>query len=200
MENNNVQINNENNPGKTKLQKNLEGIWDLLKFALIAIIIVIPIRMFIAQPFVVSGESMYPTFNDGEYLIVDEISYILGTPKRGDVIIFRYPNDTKRFFIKRVIGMPNEEIIINNGKVTIKNKEKPEGFVLSEPYLGEKFDTTTSYKTGNNEYFVMGDNRNRSSDSRTWGVLDSKFIIGRAYLRLLPTDNISFLPGHYNEY
>ena len=200
MENNNSQINSENTPTKTGLKKNLEGIWDLLRFAIIAILIVIPIRMFIAQPFVVSGESMYPAFNDGEYLIVDEISYILGVPKRGDVIIFRYPNDTKRFFIKRIIGMPNEEIIINNGKVTIKNVENPDGFILNEPYLGEKFDTTTSFKTEKDEFFVMGDNRNRSSDSRTWGVLDSKFIIGRAYLRLLPTDNITFLPGHYNEY
>lgn len=192
MENNNQEI-----IVKTKFKKNLESFWDLIKFAIIAVIIVIPIRMFIAQPFVVSGESMFPTFNDGEYLIVDEISYIIGNPHRGDVVIFRYPNDTKRFFIKRIIGMPNEEISINNGEVTIINKENKEGFTLAEPYINEKFDTTVTYKTGENEFFVLGDNRNKSSDSRTWGVLSKDLIVGRAYLRLLPTNSISYLPGYY---
>lgn len=192
MENNNSEI-----PQKTKLQKNLEGLWDLVKFAVIALIIVIPVRMFIAQPFIVSGESMFPTFNDGEYLIVDEISYILGEPNRGDVIIFRYPNDTKRFFIKRIIGMPNEEISIKDNKVTVVNKENPDGFVLDEPYINEKFDTEYYFKTGADEFFVMGDNRNRSSDSRTWGGLSDKLIIGRAYLRLVPIKDIAYLPGAY---
>jgi len=199
MENNNGQIGNDNTPVQSKFKKGLLGLWDLIKFAVIALIIVIPIRMFIAQPFVVSGESMFPTFNNGEYLIVDEISYILGAPHRGDVIIFHYPLDTKRYFIKRVIGMPNEEIQINNGKITIINKENPNGFVLNEPYIDEPFDTTATYKTGDNEYFVMGDNRNRSSDSRTWGLLPGKLIVGRAYLRLLPTKSISYLPGYYQE-
>ena len=196
MENNN-QIGNV--PEKTKFKQGLENLWDLIKFAVIALVIVIPIRMFIAQPFVVSGESMFPTFHDKEYLIVDEISYILGSPHRGDVIIFRYPNDTKRFFIKRIIGMPNEEISITNGEVTIINKENPNGFKLTEPYINEKFDTTMNYKTGEGEYFVMGDNRNRSSDSRVWGILPEKLMVGRAYLRLLPFKEISYLPGYFKE-
>ena len=196
MENNN-QIGNV--PEKNKFKKGLENLWDLIKFAVIALVIVIPIRMFIAQPFVVSGESMFPTFHDKEYLIVDEISYILGSPHRGDVIIFRYPNDTKRFFIKRIIGMPNEEISITNGEVTIINKENPNGFKLTEPYINEKFDTTMNYKTGEGEYFVMGDNRNRSSDSRVWGILPEKLMVGRAYLRLLPFKEISYLPGYFKE-
>lgn len=199
MENNSGQIDNKNISTESKFKKGLRGLWDLVRFAIIALLIVIPIRMFIAQPFVVSGESMFPTFNDGEYLIVDELSYIIGNPHRGDVIIFRYPNDTKRFFIKRIIGMPNENIIIKNGEVTVINKENPNGFKLKEPYIDEKFNTTTSYKTGENEYFVLGDNRNRSSDSRTWGLLSDKLIIGRAYLRLLPIKNISYLPGYYKE-
>ena len=196
LENNN-QIGNV--PEKTKFKQGLENLWDLIKFAVIALVIVIPIRMFIAQPFVVSGESMFPTFHDKEYLIVDEISYILGSPHRGDVIIFRYPNDTKRFFIKRIIGMPNEEISITNGEVTIINKENPNGFKLTEPYINEKFDTTMNYKTGEGEYFVMGDNRNRSSDSRVWGILPEKLMVGRAYLRLLPFKEISYLPGYFKE-
>lgn len=199
MENNNNQIGNDGIPEKSKMKKGLESFWDLIKFAIIALLIVIPVRMFIAQPFVIEGESMFPTFNSGEYLIIDELSYIIGNPIRGTVIVFRYPNDTKRFFIKRIIGMPNEEIIINNGKVTIINKENPKGFLLNEPYIDEQFNTTTSYITGDNEYFVMGDNRNRSSDSRTWGILPGKLIIGRAYLRLLPFKEISYLPGYFKE-
>jgi signal peptidase I len=204
MENNNGQIDASSVPIQSKFKKVLLSLWDLIKFAVIALLIVIPIRMFIAQPFVVSGESMFPTFHDGEYLIVDELSYLLGSPHRGEVIIFRYPGDTKRFFIKRIIGMPNEEISIKDGVVTIINKENPNGFTLNEPYIDEKFNTTSNYKTGSDEYFVMGDNRNRSSDSRTWGEplttkLTNKLIVGRAYLRLLPFKNISYLPGYFKE-
>lgn len=196
MENNNTQVEKENIIEKTSLRKNVDNFLEIIKFAAIALIIVIPIRTFVAQPFVVSGESMFPTFHDGEYLIVDELSYSFNEPHRGEVIIFRYPNDTKRFFIKRIIGLPNEEVKIKNGGITIINKENPNGFTLDELYINERFDTTESFKTGDGEYFVMGDNRNKSSDSRTWGVLQNKLIIGRAYLRLLPFDKISYLPGY----
>lgn len=190
----------ENVPIKSKLKVFLEDGWDLLKFAIMALIIVIPIRMWIAQPFVVSGESMYPTFHNGEYLIVDEISYITGKEKRGDVAIFKYPDDTKRFFIKRIIGLPNEKIVVTEDSVTIINKEHPDGFIMAEPYINEKvFSPTGEYNTKDNEYFVMGDNRNRSLDSRSWGVLPKKLMIGRAYLRLLPLKTISYLPGVYNQ-
>ena len=198
MENNN-QVNTQSptpmQPKNSKLRENLRGAWDLIKFAVIALAIVIPVRMFIAQPFVVNGDSMFPTFHNKEYLIVDEISYIVRNPARGEVTIFRYPNDPSRFFIKRIIGMPNETIEIKNGVVKIINKENPDGFILEEPYLNEKFTTTETFTTGNDQYFVMGDNRNRSSDSRSWGVLLKKFMIGRAYLRLLPVGNLDYLPG-----
>lgn len=184
---------------KSKFKKFIEEGWDLLKFASIALLIVIPIRMWIAQPFIVSGESMVPTFHDAEYLIVDEISYILGSANRGDVVIFKYPEDPKRFFIKRVIGLPNEKIIINNGEVTIVNKDNPNGIKLNEPYINEKFDTNASYETKDDEYFVMGDNRNKSSDSRIWGPLPKKLMVGRAYLRLFPFNEISYLPGKFNQ-
>jgi signal peptidase I len=188
----------ENIDTKNNSKTNLQNFWELIKFAVIALLIVIPIRMFIAQPFVVSGESMVPTFHDGEYLIVDELSYNLGDPNRGDVVIFRYPADPKRYFIKRIIGMPNDEITIQDGFVTIKNSTYPSGLVLSEPYINEPFSTTSqTLKLKNDEYFVMGDNRNRSSDSRIWGILPRKLIIGRAYLRLLPFNQLSYLPGYY---
>ena len=184
---------------RPKWKEHAENAWDLIKFAAIALAIVIPIRMFIAQPFVVSGESMVPTFNDGQYLIVDELSYIIGSAHRGDVVIFHYPLDPSRFFIKRIIGLPNETVDIKNGVITIYNKEHPEGFTLTEPYIDEPFNTTENYTVGNDQYFVMGDNRNRSSDSRYWGLVPKKLLVGRAYLRLLPINSVSYLPGAYKE-
>lgn len=180
---------------KEKIKKQLKNFWDLISFAVIALAIVIPIRMWIVQPFVVSGISMFPTFENGEYLIIDEISYILGDAKRGDVVVFRYPKDPSRFFIKRIIGMPNEKIVIQDGVVTIFNEENKNGFTLDEPYINEQFSTNKIEITKDDEYFVMGDNRNRSSDSRSWGVLPEKNLIGRALVRLLPLKNFDYMPG-----
>jgi len=199
MENNNVSAPTDVPVKESKFKENLKGAWDLIKFAALALAIVLPIRMWIAQPFVVNGLSMFPTFHDGDYLIVDEISYIVKGPKRGDAVVFKYPNDPSRYFIKRIIAMPNEKILINNGAVTIVNAENPDGFTLEEKYVNDKFDTTKAYETGADEYFVMGDNRNHSSDSRAWGILPRKLMIGRAYLRLLPFDNMSYLPGDINK-
>ena len=179
--------------------KKKDSIWDLIKFVILAVVIVMPIRMFIAQPFVVSGESMYPTFKDKEYLIIDEISYRFNKPNRGQVIVFRYPKNPQEFFIKRVIGLPNEIIVIKDNKIKIINEQNPEGFYLDEPYILEDFKTDAIYQTGEAEFFVLGDNRNKSSDSRYWGILPRKLIIGRAYLRLLPIKNISYLPGSINK-
>lgn len=203
MENNNFEQNEEKNKEtidskltkREKIKKQLKNFWDLIGFAIIALIVVIPIRMWVIQPFVVSGESMYPTFHNGEYLIIDEISYILGEPKRGDVVVFRYPKDPSRFFIKRIIGMPNERIVIKNGEVTVFNKENPDGLKINEPYIKEEFSTTSTDITEENEYFVMGDNRNRSSDSRSWGILNEKLMIGRALVRLVPVKSFDYLPG-----
>ena len=108
-----------------------QSILELLRFALIALIIVIPIRIFIMEPFVVSGSSMFPTFDNGDYLIVDKLSYKISDPQRNDVVIFKYPNDKTKFFIKRVIGLPNETVDIKDGVVTIINSENPFGLPLS---------------------------------------------------------------------
>lgn len=168
---------------------------ELLKFVLVAALIVVPLRLFIAQPFIVSGASMEPTFDNGQYLIVDELSYHLESPQRGDVIIFRYPKDPTQFFIKRVIGLPGETVLIRSGAVEI---QKPDGTVevLSEPYVTNQGNGgDAAYPLDADEYFVMGDNRPESSDSRTWGVLPRKNIVGRAFLRLLPVNSISVFPG-----
>jgi signal peptidase I len=168
---------------------------ELLKFALIAVIIVLPMRLFVAQPFIVSGASMEPTFDNGEYLIVDELSYRFEEPERGDVIIFKYPRDESQFFIKRVIGLPGETVTITDTSVTI-TKTDGEETSLEEPYvhnLGNGRSISVILEEG--EYFVMGDNRPESSDSRYWGVLPKENIVGRAFLRLLPIQTISILPG-----
>jgi len=180
-------------------QSKKETIWELARFAIIAIIIVIPVRIFIAQPFIVSGSSMVPTFQNGDYLIVDEISYRLKNPERFDVIVFRYPHDQTKFFIKRIIGLPNEEIVINNGIVTIINIEHPDGFILDQPYVKNESKSNEHLKLKENEYFVMGDNRSASSDSRYWGALTKNLIMGKAFIRLFPIKEIDLLPGYFQQ-
>ena len=168
---------------------------ELLKFALIAAVIVLPIRLFIAQPFVVSGASMTPTFEDHDYLIVDELSYRLGEPQRGDVIIFRPPRDTSQFYIKRVIGLPGETVEIAGGTITITTIDG-KMITLSEPYIVNDGNGGYLKKTlEGDDYFVLGDNRKESSDSRVWGTLPRENIVGRAFLRLLPLKHLDILPG-----
>ncbi|MBP6060480.1 MAG: signal peptidase I [Candidatus Pacebacteria bacterium] len=176
-----------------------ESWWDLIKFALLALAIVLPIRVFIAEPFVVSGSSMVPTFTDKDYLIIDKISYELGEPKRDDIVVFKYPNDTSKYFIKRIIAMPNETIDINGKVVTITNNKYPNGLVLEQPFLENISNDNIHLKLKNNEYFVMGDNRPASSDSRYWGPLKREFVTGRVLFRLLPLKNIDILPGQFKQ-
>ncbi|KKP78318.1 MAG: Signal peptidase I [Candidatus Nomurabacteria bacterium GW2011_GWC2_35_35] len=134
-------------------KSNKQSFWELARFALMAIAIVVPIRIFIAQPFIVSGSSMV-------------ISYRLNDPKRNDVVVFRYPNDQEKFFIKRIIGLPNETVDIKGDVVIIFNTEYPSGFILDQSYVKNTIDNNVRYELKNNEYFVMGDNRSASSDSR----------------------------------
>lgn len=180
-------------------QSKKETIWELIRFAIIAVIIVFPVRTFVAQPFIVSGSSMVPTFQNGDYLIVDEISYRLKDPERFDVIVFRYPYDQTKFFIKRIIGLPNEKIDVRNGIVTITNTDYPNGLILEQPYVKNKSKDSEHFELKDNEYFVMGDNRSASSDSRYWGALTKDLIMGKAFLRLLPVKEIDLLPGSYQQ-
>lgn len=179
--------------------KKSQSWWELVRFALIALLVVIPIRILVAQPFVVSGSSMQPTFENGDYLIIDELSYRLSDPKRYDVVVFRYPGDTKKFFIKRIIGLPNETVVIKGGEVVVKNEEDPAGFKLSQPYVKKAGNSEMSVKLKDSEYFVMGDNRMASSDSRYWGPVHRKLLIGRPILRLLPAEKIGIAPGSFRE-
>lgn len=170
---------------------------ELIRFAIIAVVIVAPIRLFVAQPFIVAGASMEPAFENGQYLIVDEITYRLGEPERGDVIIFRYPRNPSKFFIKRIIALPGETIKIEGPKITILNTAHRNGFILAEPYVDSiDKDVFLTEALGDDEYFVLGDNRDASSDSRVWGVLKRDLIIGRAFLRLLPITTVRVFPGY----
>lgn len=180
----------------TPLEKEEHPLTEIVKFSLIAILIVIPIRMFIAQPFIVSGASMDNTFASGQYLIIDQISYYFEQPMRGEVIVFRYPRDPSKFFIKRIIGLPGDTVKIENSVVTIINSEYPEGFVIDEPYIKSMKTAPLFTETlGEREYFVMGDNRDNSSDSRSWGVLQEERIVGRAFIRLFPPSLVGLFPG-----
>ena len=168
---------------------------EIATFLVLAVVIVLPIRLFVAQPFVVEGESMYPTFDSGDYLIVDELTYRFKEPERGDVVVFRYPQNPKVFYIKRVIGLPGETVSIQQGQVTIL-KADGTTIVLEEPYVVTDDATyTESTVVGPGEYFVMGDNRPRSSDSRVWGLLPDNDLMGRAFLQLLPARDTALFPG-----
>ncbi|MEI6058029.1 MAG: signal peptidase I [bacterium] len=179
-----------------QVEKKENFLKEIVKFAVIALVIIVPLRTWVAEPFIVSGLSMYPTFNNAQYLIVDQLTYDFHQPQRGDVVIFKYPLDPKTYFIKRVIGLPGETVSIADGVVTIikPTATSTKIFALSEPYIASDHRSYDNFKTtlSSSEYFVMGDNRNQSSDSRVWGNLDQKYIVGRPYLRLLPP---GVLPG-----
>jgi signal peptidase I len=170
-------------------------IWETVRYALIAAAIIIPIRIFIAQPFVVSGNSMFPTFRNGEYLIVDELSKYIGEYRRGDVVIIRYPQDPSKYFIKRIIGLPGETVSIKNGSVTISGGKLTEPLNLSEPYVKNMKQDTIERTLGETEYFVMGDNRAQSSDSRYWGPVPARLMDGKALIRLFPFTRADWKPG-----
>lgn len=162
-------------------------IWDVVKIAIIALLIVIPIRIFVFQPFFVRGVSMEPNFRNYDYLIVDQISYRFSEPKRGDVVVFRKPNNTSERFIKRVIGLSGESLIIEENKVFIKLEEQ--SFYLDESaYLPAEIITPgiIEITLGSGEYFVLGDNRPYSYDSRTFGKITKEHIIGKVGFRLWP--------------
>lgn len=176
-------------PAPSRGSRVFEEIGEILRVLLISAAIILPIRYFIAQPFVVRGASMEPSFEDREYLIIDEASYYVRSPRRGETVVFRYPRDPRQFFIKRIIGLPGERVKIQKGNVMIFNAEYPAGFTLQEPYLDPPgLSTRPDMETtlGDGQYFVMGDNRDFSSDSRLWGALPRDFLVGRAVFRAWP--------------
>jgi signal peptidase I len=181
------------------MKKILWSVFEVAETIVIAVVAVFIVRSFIAQPFLVSGSSMEPSFDNGNYLLVDELTYHFRDPERGEVVVFKYPNDPGSFFIKRVIGLPGETVKIKDDQVEIY---KDGGIqILPEPYILQKTDTADFEKTlGSGEYFVMGDNRNFSFDSRSWGPLPEKDLVGVVRFRLWPfNEAMAFTPPSYNK-
>ncbi len=176
------------------MKKVFYTVWEIVEVLLVAIIAVAAIKYFLIQPFIVNGASMEPSFSDGDYLVVDEISYRVSDPERGDVVVFRAPVDQSVYYIKRIIGLPGEKVEVSDKTVTITNATHPQGIVLDEPYIA---DSLRVNPFGNivitlkeKEYFVMGDNRSNSLDSRRWGPLQRPDIIGMARARLWPLSHM----------
>jgi len=177
-----------------------EEIWDFTKTLIIFGLIYFLIRTYVAQPFLVKGRSMEDTFLDGDYLIVDELSYKFRKPARYEVIVFNtdfLPDGMdKSFYIKRVIGLPGDRVVIQDGAVTVYPGNAGEGEKLEEEYLKPgtitKAPNPIDITLAEDKYFVLGDNRGNSADSRYWGVLDFKYIVGKPLVRLYPFQKITF--------
>lgn len=169
-------------------------------YLVVALAIALIIRFFVAAPYIVVGSSMEPNFDNWNYLIVDRLTYDFQAPERGDVVVLNLPEDTSRALIKRIIGLPGETIELKgtDPTVTIVNTAHPDGFTLNEPYISPTNyggASNTSITLGKDQYFVLGDNRKVSADSRTWGILPRTDIVGRVLFRLYPFDGISVFPA-----
>jgi signal peptidase I len=178
------------------MRKFLASLLEIVEITVVALGAVYLIRTFLVQPFLVSGDSMAPNFLSGDYLLIDQITYRLRQPQRGEVVVFRYPKNESTYFIKRVIGLPGERVEIKNGKITVWNEKHPQGFALNEGYLppGEITSSRSregTFVLGDGEYLVLGDNRRFSFDSRDWGILPARDIVGLVRLRLWPPTGVT---------
>ncbi len=160
--------------------------WEIIEIVFISLVTVFLIRSFLVQPFLVSGASMEPTFSNKNYLIIDEITYRFREPERGEAIVFRYPNDPKVYFIKRITGLPGERVVVRNGKVSVFSDGK-------EILISGDTNGYADLKLGADEYFVLGDNRYNSFDSRNWGPVPKEDIIGLVRLRVFPLSKIELV-------
>lgn len=174
-------------------------LWDLLKTILIFAVVYFVVKTYIAQPFLVKGRSMEQTFSDGDYLIVDELSYRFRDPQRFEVVVFHtefIPGGAPReYYIKRVIGIPGDRVVIKDGKVNLYENNGDTATELDEAYITDGIKTLSPEPIDtvleSNKYFVLGDNRGNSSDSRYWGVLDKSYIVGKPAVRLFPFNEIT---------
>lgn len=190
---------------KSRSAQAKEFILEVVRIVVISVAIIVPIRYYLVQPFYVKGASMEPNFYDREYLLIDELSYHIREPVRGEVIVFRFPLNRKEYFIKRIIGLPGETIKIQDGNIYIYSADQLDGWLLNESeYLVEDLKTlpmaNDTLDLSESEYFVMGDNRNLSLDSREFGSVSGDLIVGRAIIRGWPFDRIDtfFETPNYN--
>ncbi len=175
------------------MRKFFASLLEVLEVAVIAVVAVFIVRTFLVQPFLVSGASMSPNFSNGDYVLVDELTYHLRSPERGEVVVFHDPQDYSTYFIKRVIGLPGEHVTVKNNEVTVTNAAHPQGLVLNESYLPKGLDTSGNYDytLSSSTYLLFGDNRPFSYDSRSWGPLPSKNIVGLVRVRLWPLNELT---------
>jgi signal peptidase I len=186
------------------MRKFLASLLEVVEIALIAVGAVFIVRTFFVQPFLVSGSSMVPTFQNGDYVLVDEFSYHIEPIARGDVVVFHDPQDWSTYFIKRIIGLPGETIQIANNQITVFSTSTPNGLTLDETYLpagtptgpvdcdgGTFLNGVCTYTLSSSTYLAFGDNRPESYDSRSWGPLPSKNIVGIVRVRLWPLNEIT---------
>lgn len=167
-------------------------LWENLEMIIIAFLIVLPVRYFLIQPFIVHGSSMEPTFFTQDYLIIDEFSYRFRAPDRYEVIVLKAPNHPNQYYIKRIIGLPKETVEIKDGKVsTIEPSGKK--IDLQENFLPQSTITSgnLTITLNSEQYFVLGDNRIASYDSRNWGPFNKNLIVGRVWLRLWPFNRLT---------
>lgn len=182
---------------QTGTQKFIQFVWDLLKVVTISLAIIIPVRYFLIQPFYVKGASMEPSFYDHEYLIIDEISYRFGEPTRGDIVVFKYPKDPSQYFIKRIVGLPGEKVEIKDDQVYVLPVEGKK-FMLDETSyleLGTETSGNKEWTLGPDEYYVLGDNRDYSLDSRSFGPVYKDLIVGKVWVRGWPFWRIKTFPN-----
>lgn len=184
----------DTSPKLSKMQK-VKLFFENILYIAVAIILASLIQAFLVRPFIVSGASMDPVIKNKEYLLIDEATYRVHLPERGDVIVFKAPPEPTKFYIKRIIGLPGEMVRITGKTVTIINAEHPEGFTLNEPYVTHTSSNFMEVKVPADHYFVLGDNRSGSYDSREWGTLPKENIRGRTLVRLLPLQKMDYMPG-----
>ena len=193
---NNLEEQHEENTNDEVYEKGFLGkialfFLELIKIAILAGITIFVIRALIFKPFYVKGQSMEPNFYEKDYLIIDEITYRFREPERGEIIVLKSPVSTD-FYLKRVVGLPGERVKVENGKVIIYNDDNPKGMILNETYLNSiSTSGSVSFTLGDDQYFVLGDNRGASFDSRSFGAISRSAIIGRVWLRGWPFSRIS---------
>lgn len=170
----------------------LYALREIIEIVLVAVLVVFGVRSFLVQPFLVSGASMEPNFHGGDYILINELSYRFREPERGEVVVFRYPGDEKTFFIKRIVGLPGERVVVTGGKLYVYNTAHEEGILINEGYLPEDLVTIgeKDVTLGEKEFFVMGDNRDASFDSRQWGPLKRSEVVGSVWVRLWPLNQV----------
>lgn len=174
----------------------MRRVLDALQPVVMAFAIFMMVYLFLFQPHKVDGNSMYPNFHNKEYILTDKISYYKGEPQRGDVVVFHAPPPNDADFIKRIIGMPEETIMVQSGQVYINGTHLPEVYLPMELRTSEKsfLRDGVSYNIPAGYYMVFGDNRNFSSDSREWGPVSRKSIVGKALIRYWPVDRAGLIP------